>query len=98
MSAMLGVADFDLAKYANDEKLQEDKLPLKNCTIDPNGYIEIHIKSKVDGGLAPNPMAGTPSARLNSSFLRMPTIHETENECDTKDEIERKEKEYQKKL
>jgi hypothetical protein len=28
----------------------------------------------------------------------MPTIHETENEGDTKDEIERKEKEYQKKL
>jgi hypothetical protein len=44
---MLGSADFDLSKYANDEKPQEDKLPLKNCAIDANAYIEIFIKAKV---------------------------------------------------
>lgn len=44
---MLGEADFDLSKYANDDRPQEDKLPLKNCQIDPSAYIEIYIKAKV---------------------------------------------------
>jgi N-terminal C2 in EEIG1 and EHBP1 proteins len=47
MSKLLGEADFDLAKYANDERAQDDKLPLKNCSLDPNAYIEIYIKAKV---------------------------------------------------
>jgi hypothetical protein len=44
---MLGEADFDLSKYANEERAMDDKLPLKNCNIDPNAYIEIYIKAKV---------------------------------------------------
>ena len=47
MKTLLGEADFDLAKYANDERATEDKLPLKNCEIDPKAFIEIHIKAKV---------------------------------------------------
>jgi hypothetical protein len=31
---MLGVADFDISKYANSEQAQEDKLPLRNCALD----------------------------------------------------------------
>ena len=44
---MLGSADFDLSKYANDERAQDDKLPLKNCSVDASAYIEIYIKAKV---------------------------------------------------
>jgi hypothetical protein len=47
MKEMLGEADFDLAKYANDERATEDKLPLKNCAMDPKAFIEIYIKAKV---------------------------------------------------
>jgi hypothetical protein len=47
MKTLIGEADFDLAKYANEERSQEDKLPLKNCTIDPKAFIEIYIKAKV---------------------------------------------------
>lgn len=47
MSTMLGSADFDLSKYANDERAQDDRLPLKNCSLDQSAYIEIYIKAKV---------------------------------------------------
>lgn len=47
LSMMLGEADFDLSKYANDERAQDDRLPLKNCQLDSNAYIEIYIKAKV---------------------------------------------------
>ena len=43
---MLGEADFDLSKYANEERAMEDRLPIKNST-DPNAFIEIYIKAKV---------------------------------------------------
>ena len=101
MSAMIGVADFDLSKYANDERPQEDKLPLRNCTLDPNAYVEIHIKAKVEGGATPPgaQVPGTPNSlrALNSSMMSMPTIEEREGECDIREEIERKEKEFLKK-
>ena len=45
MSETIGDADFDLAYYANNPHIQQDQLPLKNCTIDPNAYIEIYIKT-----------------------------------------------------
>lgn len=52
MSSMLGVAEFDLSKYVSDpsmaDRTQEDRLQLKNCLIDPNAYIDILIKAKVD--------------------------------------------------
>jgi hypothetical protein len=52
-NSMLGVAEFDLSKYvsqdpATAEKTQEDRLPLKNCLVDGNAYIDIIIKAKVD--------------------------------------------------
>ena len=42
---VLGEADFDLAYYANNPSIIQDKLPLKKCKLDPNGYIEIYIKT-----------------------------------------------------
>lgn len=44
-TTIIGEADFDLAHYANNPHILQDKLPLKNCTIDPNAYIEITIKT-----------------------------------------------------
>ena len=41
---MVGLADFDLSKYVNNyasDKVIEDRLPLKNCSLDPGAYIEI---------------------------------------------------------
>ena len=34
LSMKLGEAEFDLSKYANEERAWEDKLPLKQCDID----------------------------------------------------------------
>ena len=102
MSSMLGTAEFDLAKYANEEKAYDDKLPLKNCLISKEGYIEIYIKCKAEGGLpSPNGSAPHPSMQksLNTSaFSKMPVIEEKDSESDIKEEIERKEKEYKKKI
>ena len=47
LTKKLGEAEFDLSKYANDEKAWEDKLPLKYCDIDSQGFIQIFIKAKV---------------------------------------------------
>ena len=44
---MLGEADFDLGKYANNPQATKDKLPLRNCETDPKAYIEIYIKAKM---------------------------------------------------
>ena len=106
MTSMLGVADFDLAKYANDERAQEDKLPLKNCNFSSakDAYIEIFIKCRTDGGLpSAGPTGSLPSSsqkgKLNTSaLLKMPVIEEKEGECDIKEEIEKKDKDYRKKL
>ena len=72
---------------------------------DPDAWVEIHIKCKVEGGVGPSPFNGaltsTPvSGRgLNASgLLRMPTIEENEGETDIREEVERKEKDYEKKL
>ena len=42
---VIGDADFDLAHYANNPDIQSDHLPLKNCKLDPNAFIEIYIKT-----------------------------------------------------
>jgi len=47
-SIVLGEADFDLAYYANNNHVQSDKLPLKNCSIDENAFIEIYIKTNAE--------------------------------------------------
>ena len=53
-SKLLGEADFDLGKYANDPSSTKDQLALRNCEADPNAYIEIYIKAKtVDSGDQP---------------------------------------------
>lgn len=44
-SEIIGEADFDLSYYANNPHVQQDQLPLKNCSIDPNAFIEIYIKT-----------------------------------------------------
>jgi len=43
---MLGEADFDLGKYANDPSAKMDRLQLRNCEADPSAFIEIYIKAK----------------------------------------------------
>jgi len=103
MSTMLGSAEFDLSKYANEEKAVEEKLPIKNSSYSTEGYVEIYIKCKAEGGLpltqgsAPHPSMAR--GGLNTSALtRMPTIEEKDSECDVKEEIEKKEKEYLKRL
>ena len=43
-SKLLGEADFDLGKYANDQQgatTQKDQLALRNCELDPRAFIEI---------------------------------------------------------
>ena len=53
-SKLLGEADFDLGKYANDPQATKDQLALRNCEFDPKAYIEIYIKAKsVDTGDSP---------------------------------------------
>ena len=90
LQTCLGEADFDLAKYANDERAQEDRLPLKNCTIDPQAYIEIFIRARMLESTSSTPRVPHRPNQLNS----MPTIEERESESDIKEEFERKEKEY----
>ena len=60
-SRLLGEADFDLGKYANDSTAQMDRLTLRNCEFDPNAFIEIYIKAKT---LEEN--NSTPSRNRNS--------------------------------
>lgn len=96
MSSMLGEADFDLSKYANDDRAQEDRLPLKNCSIDSTAYIEIYIKAKVLDNLPQTPSKN--SSMMNQSATRMDTIEERESEFDMKEEYERKEKEYRRNI
>ena len=45
-SRLLGEADFDLGKYANDSTAQMDRLQLRNCEFDSEAFIEIYIKAK----------------------------------------------------
>ena len=47
-SEVLGEADFDLAYYANNAHVLSDKLPLRNCSLDENAFIEIYIKTNAD--------------------------------------------------
>jgi hypothetical protein len=42
---LIGEADFDLAYYANNPDIHNDKLLLRKCEIDPNANIEITIKT-----------------------------------------------------
>ena len=90
---MLGEADFDLGKYANDPSKTKDQLPLRNCE-DQDAYIEIIIKTKqLDEGTS----GGKGKSKANASFS-MPTIEEQENEVEIKEDYARREEEYKKKI
>ena len=71
-------------------------MPLKNCSVDPGAYIEIYIKAKVLDQVPNNP--STMRGIGNSSFMQMPVIEERESECDVKEVLERKEKDYLKNI
>ena len=86
---MLGEADFDLGNYANSQRAQEAKLPLRGCQDDPEAYIEIYIKAKNLEAVAP-----TPSVHMSS----MPIIEERNSESDLKDDFENKEKQYKRNI
>ncbi len=111
MSSMLGVAEFDLSKYVSNqdpsmaEKTQEDRLPLKNCLIDDKAYLDILIKAKVDMDAvqqspspSPRQHSGGRMAAASSYIPRLPTIAERDSESDLKEELDRKERDYQKKI
>ena len=38
-SVILGDANFDLAYYANNPEINQDKLPLKKCQVDSEAFI-----------------------------------------------------------
>lgn len=46
---LLGEAYLDLAKYANDQTITKDRLPLEKSS-DSKGYIEISIVAKPEDG------------------------------------------------
>lgn len=50
-STLLGEADFDLAKYANDTTINRDRIPLGKCASDDNAFISVGLKVReiVDG-------------------------------------------------
>ena len=62
-SVVIGDADFDLAYYANNPSILQDKLPLKRCTIDPNAYIEIYIKTNSQEVLSKERGSSTPQGQ-----------------------------------
>ncbi len=108
---MLGVAEFDLSKYVSNqdpsmaEKTQEDRLPLKNCLIDDKAYLDILIKAKVDMDAvqqspspSPRQHSGGRMAAASNYIPRLPTIAERDSESDLKEELDRKERDYQKKI
>ena len=75
----LGETDFDLAKYANDEKPHEDKLVLRGGP-DPESWIEIFIRAKVLDKVAQTP---------NMSVMIMPIIEEKDSEQDFYEELQK---------
>ena len=81
----LGDTDFDLAKYANNEKAHEDKLILRGGP-DPESFIEIYIKAKV--------LEKAPQTSTNMSMMSMPIIEERESESDFYDELQKQDKVY----
>ena len=99
-SKLLGEADFDLGKYANDPSSTKDQLALRNCEADPNAYIEIYIKAKtVDSGDQPAGRSSAPldpAQKYTSGSFALAAIEEKNSEFDAKEELEKEEREYQK--
>lgn len=86
---MLGEADFDIGKYANSQRAQEDKLPLRGCSEDPDAFVEIYIKAKNLKAVPPTPSVRAPV---------MPPIEERNSESDIRDEFENKERMYKRNI
>ena len=72
-SRLLGEADFDLGKYANDSTAQMDRLTLRNCEADPSAYIEIYIKAKTldSGSETPTRRGGASGSGASSNPLAL---------------------------
>lgn len=108
-SRMLGEADFDLGKYANDSTAQMDRLQLRNCDVDPNAYIEIYIKAKTleqsetpnrgsrSGGHS-NPLAASNRSSMYAQNLSLAAIEEKNSEFDQREEYENLERNYLKQV
>ena len=99
-SRMLGEADFDLGKYANDASAQKDRLLLRNCEADPEAFIEIYIKAKtLEDSNTPtrrnNPLAQSNRSHLYASSLSLAAIEEKNSEFDQREEYENQERVYQ---
>lgn len=92
-SKMLGEADFDLGKYANDPSKTKDQLPLRNCESDPKAFIEIYIKAKMLEDKDKTTPRGT-KAGLNREVSALPSIEEKNSDFEVKEEFERLEIEY----
>lgn len=92
-SRLLGEADFDLGKYANDPKAQQDNLALRNCEADPNAFIEIYIKAKViEQDVTPSKSGRNSLAQSGRSHyaasLSLAAIEEKNSEFDQREEFE----------
>lgn len=89
MTKKFGEADFDLSKYANHPDVPyEEKLPLRGCEEDPQALIEIFVKAKI----LENP------DQQKIGYRGMSIIEEKENDADPKEEFEKNEKIYLKKI
>ena len=84
-SRLLGEADFDLGKYANDSTAQMDRLTLRNCEPDSKAFIEIYIKAKTlesdSGTQRQNSLAQSTRSHYANS-LSLAAIAETNSEFD----------------
>lgn len=100
-SRLLGEADFDLGKYANDSTAQMDRLTLRNCEPDPNAFIEIYIKAKTlesdSNSSRQNSMAQSGRSHYANS-LSLAAIAETNSEFDQREEYENQERNYKSKI
>ena len=89
-SRMLGEADFDLGKYANDptSTAKVDRLQLRNCEVDPNAFIEILIKAKTLEGDTPTqrpkstPLSTSARSSVYAQSLSLAAIEEKNSEFD----------------
>ena len=109
-SRLLGEADFDLGKYANDSTAQMDRLTLRNCEVDPSAYIEIYIKAKTldSGGETPTrssrgassntPLAFSNRSSVYAQNLSLAAIEEKNSEFDQREEYENLERNYMKQV
>ena len=99
-SRLLGEADFDLGKYANENTAKQDRLKLRNCDADEEAFIEIYIKAKtLEEQTTPNrggrnSLAQSGRSAHYATSLSLAAIEEKNSEFDQKEEYENQEKNY----